>query len=138
MKKLLIVLGLCALPAAAFAQPSAESMAARLGEADADHDGAVTKDELLQYRAKQFARLDRNGDGVITAEDRPRLAAGRNGRPSLFDQFDVNKDGKIDRAEFVDGPTPVFDKADSNGDGVLSADELKAARETLKAAKEAQ
>ena len=128
MKTLLIIASLGLLPAAALAQPSEKGMLARLGEADADHDGTITRAEFKAYRAALFDRLDRNKDGVLTAEDRPRLASKRHGQPSMIERYDANKDGKVDRAEFVDGPTPLFDKIDSNGDGVISKAELEAAQ----------
>lgn len=80
-------------------------------EADADGDGALSRDELRAYRArkraerqaknnpdlnddglvdrnefrvaadKRFDRLDRNGDGVLSEDEKPdRRKAGRRGR----------------------------------------------------------
>jgi EF hand len=38
---------------------------------DADKDGFVDKGELDAFLAKRFTRLDRNGDGVLGADERP-------------------------------------------------------------------
>jgi Ca2+-binding EF-hand superfamily protein len=103
--------------------------------ADTNRDGYVSKPELIAFRAKNFGRLDRNGDGVLMRSDIPAMA--KRFRPEvdfdrLLKQFDANKDGKVSRSEFVDGPTTIFDMADSNKDGLLS----KAERNTaVKAAK---
>ena len=48
---------------------------------DADDDGRVTQDEYDRERT-QFDRLDRSGDGVITAEDFART--GRGNRMQAF------------------------------------------------------
>jgi Ca2+-binding EF-hand superfamily protein len=53
---------------------------------------------------------------------------------SLFQEFDKDKDGKLSTAEFAELKAAqakqqakrAFKKADSNGDGFLSLDELKA------------
>ncbi|HEY7642776.1 MAG TPA: hypothetical protein VH814_23785 [Steroidobacteraceae bacterium] len=56
---------------------------AALESADADHDGKVTKQEFLDARAEQaaklFDRFDANHDGVLDAmeQDGARNAAGR-------------------------------------------------------------
>ena len=42
---------------------------AMLESADADHDGKVTRQEFTDTRAALFARLDRNGDGVVDDAD---------------------------------------------------------------------
>jgi hypothetical protein len=41
---------------------------------------------------------------------------------------DADKDGTLTRAEFLARPVAMFDHADTNKDGVVTADELKAAR----------
>ncbi|HKO54961.1 MAG TPA: hypothetical protein VJ276_03725 [Thermoanaerobaculia bacterium] len=81
-----------------------------------------TKSQRGQFD-KQFARFDRNGDGVVTRAEFPADA-------SLFAQLDLNRDGLLTRAEVVQA---VPDRAsaerlargyDRNGDGIITRDEF--------------
>jgi len=101
-----------------------------LEQADADHDGKVTKQEYVDARAAQFSRMDRNGDGFIDDAD-SRAGGNERGQraaKALRGRIDSNGDGKISKEEFVNAPTMLFDKFDANKDGVLDATELEAAR----------
>lgn len=49
---------------------------------------------------------------------------------SSFKQLDTNKDGKISQAEAAADSTIMFSTADTNGDGYLDKDELKAAEKS--------
>ena len=101
-----------------------------LEQADANHDGKVTKQEYTDARAAQFSRMDRNDDGFIDDAD-SRAGANERGQraaKALRGRIDSNGDGKISKEEFVNAPTMLFDKFDANKDGVLDATELEAAR----------
>jgi len=130
-----------ALPAIAIAAPRKfdhSEASERLREADANHDGVVTRAELLTYRAKQWQRFDRNGDGYFSQGDLPSFLADRwnGGRiAQMRDAFDANHDGRISRAEFVNGPTPGFDMADANHDGRVTQAELDAATAAVRKAR---
>jgi hypothetical protein len=100
--------------------------------ADANKDGKVTRQEYIDARAAQFARMDRNGDGVVDETDsRERAdqsAVGKRVAAAMRGRIDTNSDGKISKDEFVNAPTMLFDKFDADKNGELDAKELEAAR----------
>ena len=131
----LMLIAVCGSAAQSYAANGNAVLLDQIGGADTNRDGFVSKPELIAFRASNFTRLDRNGDGVLMRSDIPAMA--KRFRPEvdfdrLIKQFDGNKDGKITRSEFVDGPTTIFDAADTNKDGLLSKAERNAA---VKAAK---
>jgi Ca2+-binding EF-hand superfamily protein len=101
-------------------------------QADANQDGKVTRQEYIGARAAQFARMDRNGDGVVDDTDsRERAnqsAVGKRVAAAMRGRIDTNSDGKISKDEFVGAPTMLFDRFDADKNSELDADELKAAR----------
>ena len=54
-------------------------------------------------------------------------------RQALFDRMDLNKDGKIDRAEFQHWLQEAFFLLDTNKDGMLSLQELQQAQSFIDA-----
>ena len=71
---------------------------------DANKDGQVTTDEMRAFhqsrRAEHWAKLDINGDGLVSKAEAqssaPRLA-------ERFDQLDANKDGLLSKDEMRSG-----------------------------------
>lgn len=108
--------------------------------ADANKDGAVSRDEALTLFNARFNRLDANKDGKITPEEmRAAHEAHRKeheGRrqAALDDRFkkaDANSDGALSRDEATTAmPRLVhhFERIDANKDGKLSKEELQQAR----------
>lgn len=98
-----------------------------LMQADLNNDGAITRAEVAERRGEVFSRLDRNGDGVANMEDAPRRM-GRDRFTQAFEQlsanFDADADGELTSEEFLNGPTPGFDRVDANGDDVADSEEL--------------
>lgn len=108
-------------------------------QADANHDGGVSRDEYVAARARKFDELDRNHDGFLTDADFPRLArAGGRGEKvrKMLDAADTDHDGKVSRDEFKNAGGQWFDLADANHDGVVDKNELKQAAERFKALRE--
>lgn len=96
---------------------------------DANKDDVVTCDEWKSYAGKLMNTADKNKDGSLSTDEFQTLAASdRTFSIATFKYFDVNADGKVARAEFVDRPNPAFALADGNRDCQLSAQELQTAR----------
>lgn len=130
MKTILLVALAAAAPVAA-ASPATPASLARLAEADANRDGKITRAEILAWRNTKFDEFDRNRDGALSDADIPpmlRRSAMALQLRQMRAQFDANGDGRVTRAEFVDGPTIVFDAADLNRDNVLTQAEIAAAQ----------
>lgn len=134
------------------------ALEARFAKLDANHDGKLTKEDRDLLRTQRldarFAALDTDRNGQISkaefvagaqarhdrqgADGKPggpqghrwggRHHGGMMGGPGR----DADKDGVVTRAEFMARPLAMFDKADANHDGTVSADELKAAREAMR------
>ncbi len=105
---------------------NAEALRQRLARMDKNGDGKIDRKEFSGPQ-KFFDRLDRDGDGVLTPDDRgdgPAKPAGATPLPAAVRRLDKNGNGKIERGEFPGRPA-VFSRLDRNNDGVLSAGELK-------------
>lgn len=116
---------------------------------DANGDGAVTPDEItaaMQAGASdRFAAADTNGDGGLSVEemtaradaDRAERMAERATR--RLEAADTNGDGLLQQSEIAEamdgrrGPNPdrMFDRADADDNGSLSAEEYAAAAERM-------
>ena len=103
--------------------------------ADANADGTLTREEYAAARAEQFATRDRDSDGDLdTADfgeraDRPRVSKAT---AAMVFQFDADRDGKVSKAEFVDGGLKLFDRADVNKNGALDQKEREDAESSIR------
>lgn len=160
MKRLLIAaaLGATAITGIATAQTQTQQQNARgmrgMAAADQNGDGVVTRAEATAAADAMFARMDKNRDGKLSADERP----GRRGKATgeitqqqfrdhamkRFDRMDANKDGRIDQAERTamranrgehrrggmrhgGGGMGMMMRADTNRDGVVTKAEATAA-----------
>jgi hypothetical protein len=78
------------------------ALKSRIGDADANHDGKMTVDEIAseieKMRAERMARriidrFDANGDGMLTADEIDSR------QKKMFALLDRNDDGKIEKDE---------------------------------------
>ncbi|MEO0982950.1 MAG: EF-hand domain-containing protein [Pseudomonadota bacterium] len=104
----------------------------RLMSLDLDGDGAITSAEVETARAAAFAEADADGDGALTSDEMKAFGEARHEERRTrrhdrrFQSIDSDGDGVLSEAEFAAGAPPIFDRADTNTDGVLSAEEIEA------------
>jgi Ca2+-binding EF-hand superfamily protein len=112
--------------------------------ADINEDQQVTFEELAAVAPamtrERFAQMDRNGDGILTSEDRPdrpeaeirEARVDRDEGTRKIIEADGNGDGKVEFGELLAAkpgyPRETFDRHDVNKDGVVSAADLTKAR----------
>ncbi|MDE1154679.1 MAG: EF-hand domain-containing protein [Acidobacteriaceae bacterium] len=96
---------------------------------DTDGDGKLSAAEIAAA-SHSLLTLDRNGDGQLTADElsqRPQNAgASADDLVSQLMAFDQNKDGVLTRDELPARMQNLFDRADTNHDGKLTPDEIRA------------
>lgn len=105
-----------------------------LRDSDTDGDGQVTFEEMQMARPlltpEQFARFDKNGDGVLTREDLPAPPDNSLERlVRLLDAADANEDGVVtfDELQAVAGnlTQEAFGRLDRNHDGIITSADLR-------------
>jgi Ca2+-binding EF-hand superfamily protein len=118
----------------------------RFAALDTNKDGSVSKSEIVAAQAKalqeaqaaqqqrmeaEFNKLDTNHDKSLSLAEFKAAAPTPTAAETpdqMMAALDTNKDGKISATEYRAQPLANFDKADANHDGVLTAQELAAAR----------
>jgi len=122
---LVTVLSLAVSPALARPQDWLRHVQANFDRVDVNGDDVISRAEFRNLKVARWPQIDRNGDGYLSEEDFPYVAA-RRARAKLaeIDELDANEDGRISQDEFLDGPNPLFDQADLNSDGVLTRSEV--------------
>lgn len=117
------LLGASLLAGTAHAQNAGGMMAA----ADANKDGAISKEELQAQSDARFAEMDKNKDGKIAADERPAGGQGGGGGGGGFGlgRADTDGDGAISQAEMRASTDQRFARMDANSDGKIDATEMQ-------------
>ena len=117
---------------AAEGQPRRGAMLERLKAADTNGDGLISKAEAaaLPRLAAHFDQIDTNRDGQVSFEELRAFHAAHRGdhAKAMLKKIDTDGDGKISKAEALAAAAARFDRADTNKDGFLTLEEMKAAR----------
>lgn len=113
-----------------------------LMRADNNHDGIITRDELLADVAQRFAKMDANHDGKITIEERDaarqammarRGGDGPAGGVRGMRRTDGNGDGSVTLDQQRAQATRRFDMIDGNHDGKIDQAEQETIRSRMMA-----
>ncbi len=112
---------------------------------DANADGVLDAADREATRREAFGRIDADGDGSISfaefetrRDGRRQSRAGRDrarpafGHRGMTRTADADNDGTVTAAEFTTAALARFDKADANGDGTISLEERREARQHMR------
>ena len=106
------------------------STAAAQAQPDTNKDGYISKTEHLAAADRGFARMDADKDGVIGPVEQAKIAKMLGGR-NILAPADLDKNGKVSKAEFAKASAYRFEQFDADKDGKLNKTEqaaLQAAR----------
>ncbi len=97
---------------------------------DTDKDGTLSATEIAASN-KTLLLLDKNGDGQLTADEftAPMVMNEPPSSEELIHRLmamDKNGDGVLTKDEVPERMQPLFDRGDTNHDGKLTADEIRA------------
>ncbi|MEO7689319.1 MAG: EF-hand domain-containing protein [Sphingomonas sp.] len=95
--------------------------------ADTNGDGKISRAEFAAISEQRFARMDKNSDGAVTADELGDMAGRGPGGGVMA--ADTDHDGKVSHAEFTAMATARFARMDANSDGDITADEMPAPRQ---------
>lgn len=104
---------------------------ARVSSWDRNGDGVISADEIphhfqITIGPGQATPVGMNYSATNAAMSSPAVAAAPKG-PVWFQKMDRNKDGDVSRREFL-GPRADFDRLDHDGDGLITDDEAVGAK----------
>ncbi|MGV3755749.1 MAG: phospholipid-binding protein, partial [Verrucomicrobiota bacterium] len=103
-------------------------MKVHASEMDGNKDGVLTRDELKAEVTTVFKGYDRNQDSKLTRDEYEGGSQVRSAMGGFVKQHasevDADHDTTITLAEVQATASRMFEKADTNGDGKLSKDEL--------------
>jgi Ca2+-binding EF-hand superfamily protein len=112
------------------------AMVERLKQADADGNGAISRDEAkaLPRLARHFDEIDANRDGQLSKEELHAFHAHKRAQRMAehWKKMDADGDGRVSLAEAqANAPRLAqhFQRIDANGDGFITPEEMKAAHQ---------
>jgi len=104
-------------------------------------DRPIARTEVVAAIKKQFAAMDANHDGAVTRDEFERFRAHQPAATGIaaltyvsstwFEHVDADGDGRVTYAEASARPLRLFDLADVNRDGSVSPGEREAAQALL-------
>lgn len=98
-------------------------------EVDADKDGSVTTAEIEGFKANRFAAMDANSDGQVDAQELVNFRMLQRAKRQIA-RMDKNDDGVLSLEELPDR-TPPFARFDLDENGVVTQAELDIASKAM-------
>ncbi|PIV72642.1 MAG: hypothetical protein COW55_16065 [Rhodobacteraceae bacterium CG17_big_fil_post_rev_8_21_14_2_50_65_11] len=97
---------------------------ARFAEADTDGDGSLDRDEMIAASAarieeridRMMARIDEDGDGLISAGEMAAMGPRGQGPEQMFTMLDSDGDGTISAAEFDEMSGGLMQRGGGHGE----------------------
>jgi len=91
---------------------------------DANADGNITREEFDKVIDSDYAGADANGDGKLSAAETRAFNAKEKVTTDVSPIIDWNADGNVAIDEFAAQWRTLFNRADADGDGTVTAEEL--------------
>ncbi|MDF1659321.1 MAG: hypothetical protein P1U58_17020 [Verrucomicrobiales bacterium] len=115
--------------------------------ADKNSDGKISKDEVPEGLWERLGKLDKDGDNAVSQEeakagrpDGPKPSGGpekgKGGPGDMLKRADKNGDGNISKDEVPEEAWERLGKLDKDSDGVVSKEELGAGMAAMRGGKE--
>ena len=112
--------------------PDREAMFDRM---DSNHDGSISRDEFTSAKPhvdkQRVIVINDDGDHADGRQDIRIHRSGMRFGGHMFELADADKDGRVSMQEATNAAAAHFDKADSNHDGTLTRDEMRAAHKGM-------
>lgn len=124
-----LAFGLALVPAVAL-----QAQRLSIDNTDTNRDGRITRDEYVSSRERQFREFDKNGDGVVSSTDFSHYPTYRRALRKIdrmLATLDADGDGTVSHDDIVAAGTPLFDRADADGNGSLDQGEIASLRKAL-------
>lgn len=104
--------------------------APRIQELDLNDDGEISTAEIESATANQALAIDTDGDGLISVDEITAMQERKRQQhiANRLSKADANSDGSVSLAEFAEQHTARALRLDRDGNGVISADEMRPQR----------
>ncbi|HEX4739685.1 MAG TPA: EF-hand domain-containing protein [Allosphingosinicella sp.] len=116
-----------ALFGAAVAALTATAAFAQAPAAPQPAPASMTRAQMQQMIQDRFKAMDANHDGALTQDELTAGGGDAQRATAMMQRMDTNHDGKITLDEITARQMAAFDAADTNHDGTLTAEERAAA-----------
>ena len=102
-------------------------MSAMVGMIDTDADGKITRAEADAFRDAHLKQFDANADGVLNGDEYIAMLEDFRRQMMLtrFKKADADGDGALSKDELGNRMDWMFAHLDRNDDGVIEADEMR-------------